>query len=453
MVAALTGVFSCRQIAGIQDNPAMDIAPTSTACGLPWGTSTCASCVNTWCCPASTACAQDPACSPSFQCLGACKLGDWPCRTQCQIDHPASGAGELPSLVTCNATHCANECGLTCGALPLAASADAAVACQGCFEMDTNRCASALACTSSADCVGWLQCQAPGTTPDVRRVCDDRFGLADAGVPGTASPVAVLPPEIAAPLQTLTGGGPCKGPCAIGGEWTCVDRTVWPSPTLGGITLETQVVDSMGQKPVSGVEVSICRFGDPNCLSPLNSAHVYSDANGLVTVRIPPGSTADQAVDADSYAQLTSPTTFPALYFFGYPVSEPRAPIGEPYAFVILTSNPQPGWDPSLGLLNALAIDCAGGAGYGVQFAIDLPDASGVIPYYFDDNNKVDTTLKATTPGGAPYGGGFVNVPPGTVTITATPIALGKPSSHAQVLIRAGTLTQVFLFPGMHAPQ
>jgi hypothetical protein len=340
----------------------------------------------------------------------------------------------------------------------LTASPDAAVACQGCFEMDSHRCASALACASSADCVGWLQCITPGATPDVRRACDDRFGLADAGAPGTASYEGVLPPDISASLDTTAGAGPCFGPCAFGTDWTCVDRAVWPSPTLGGTTLETQVLDSMFEKAVSGVEVSLCHLGDPRCQSPLNPVPAYSDTNGFVAVRVPPATILGDSVGADSYAQFTSDAIFPDLNFIGYPVSEPRAPIAHPYVLVITKANPVAGWDTNLGLLNAIAFDCDGAAASGVQFTIDLPDASGVLRYYFNSSNSMnsptpDSTLKATTSSGALYGGGFVNVPPGTVSISATPIAIGKPSSHAQVLVRAGTLTNVFLFPGMPPTQ
>ena len=41
----------------------------------------------------------------------------------------------------------------------------------------------------------------------------------------------------------------------------------------------------------------------------------------------------------------------------------------------------------------------------------------------------------------------FFNVPPGTVTVTATPLALGKPSAHASILVRAGYETVMMLHP------
>jgi hypothetical protein len=41
----------------------------------------------------------------------------------------------------------------------------------------------------------------------------------------------------------------------------------------------------------------------------------------------------------------------------------------------------------------------------------------------------------------------FLNVPPGLVTLTATPLALGKPSSVEVVNVVAGTFTGVYMVP------
>jgi hypothetical protein len=71
----------------------------------------------------------------------------------------------------------------------------------------------------------------------------------------------------------------------------------------------------------------------------------------------------------------------------------------------------------------------------------------GAIPYCFANAQTITTGVSVTTADGAAYGCGFVNVPPGTVTVTAAPMALGgKPSSRLQVLAQPGTLTSVFLY-------
>jgi hypothetical protein len=43
--------------------------------------------------------------------------------------------------------------------------------------------------------------------------------------------------------------------------------------------------------------------------------------------------------------------------------------------------------------------------------------------------------------------GGFVNVLPGAVTVAATPVAIGRPSSKVPIWVRADTVTVVFLVP------
>jgi hypothetical protein len=75
---ALASLFACRQLVGITDNPPEDL--TSTFCGLPYGTSACASCVQASCCTESTTCAADPACAAYEGCLGQCN-GDLACRS------------------------------------------------------------------------------------------------------------------------------------------------------------------------------------------------------------------------------------------------------------------------------------------------------------------------------------------------------------------------------------
>jgi hypothetical protein len=437
----------------------MEAAPT--ACELPWGTSTCASCVNTYCCSESSACGNDVPCAAYFRCLGACKTGDWQCRTQCGIDDPFGGAKAFPALTMCTATHCESECGLTCGGVAaLDTPPDAAAACQACFEQSSSACASERQCASTADCVDWQQCFASCVTPDCRRTCDDHYGLADAGNPGTASYLGVVPPELSA-LASTAGVAACGTACALGSNWGCVGHVVLPPVTTGGTTLETRVLDLTSTLPLSGAEVSICRFGDPRCAAPLASP-VQSDASGFVTLQVPPAVELLDTLGADSFAQVTSPAIFPALYFLGYPVSEPLAPIAQPYVVVLSvqagTSFFAPeSWDTTRGWVQAQVYDCDGVQAPGVQLAIDPPhDDTAVRPFYYRDPGSptLDFTATATTSDGAGFGGGFLNVPidataPDTVvTITATPIALGsKHSSQVHVLVRAGTLTDVFMFP------
>jgi hypothetical protein len=278
--------------------------------------------------------------------------------------------------------------------------------------------------------------------------CADRYGLGDAGFPGTASPEGIVPPELRPALVTATGVGPCSAACGDGLDWTCVDRPVWPSPTTMPVTFETQVYDSQTKAPVAGVSVSMCRFAD-QCNAPLGPP-VTSDAQGFVRAPVTP--TVLEGLGADTFAQLTLTGYLPSLYFLGYPVTGPVAPIGEPLVEIIPSGSLTPDVDPSLGIVQIGVYDCVGVAAAGVTFSISSMGPK-TAPFYWEDTSTMSKTLTATTNAGAVLGGGFINVPPGNdVTVTATPVTLNKPSAQAHVIVRAGALTDVFLFPGTQAP-
>ncbi len=113
----LAFALSCRQIAGITDSAPVDLAPTSTACGLSYGTVTCAACAQAHCCDESSACQGDPVCAAYETCVGNC-AGDLKCRAQCALAHAPGTASDVTALSVCPARRAAEtECGLTCGAL------------------------------------------------------------------------------------------------------------------------------------------------------------------------------------------------------------------------------------------------------------------------------------------------------------------------------------------------
>jgi hypothetical protein len=212
-------------------------------------------------------------------------------------------------------------------------------------------------------------------------------------------------------------------------------------------TLTTTVIDVVSGQPISGADVSICRFLDPTCGAPLTSGR--SDSAG--TVALPVTSSGFNTLAADSFAQVTSSSIVPTLYFLGYPVSEPQAPIAQPY---VLTVSPNAiptffapeTWDMTLGWVQFGVFDCYGLGAAGAKVTIDSTDPR-IRPFYFQTlGSSLVPSFTATSTDKSGYGG-FLNVPPGTVTLTADPMGLGKPSSHAHVLVRPGTFSQYFMFP------
>jgi hypothetical protein len=237
-------------------------------------------------------------------------------------------------------------------------------------------------------------------------------------------------------------------------NWTCVGRVSWPNATLAATTLRANLFAFTTGQPVADAGVTFCRFSDPMCNPPVATAQ--SDPSGLVVLNVPAQHVLS-ALQPDSFAQITSPTTATGLYFMGYPVTEPVAPLGAGNLFLLaLPPNADAGnnpfapypVDPMRGELGFGVFDCNNNPSVpGVQVAIDPIDPSDTLvhEYYLQETSALSFTATATSAGLS--AGGFINVPPGIVNLTATPLGLNKPSSRARVLVRAGTFTQAFLFP------
>jgi hypothetical protein len=430
-IGCAAALYSCRQVAGIQEDPVEKL--TSTACGLPHGTTECASCVQANCCSESTACSGDRSCALYFQCLGGCATGDWACRAQCRYDNPYSTASELPALYSCTVRHCEGACGLTCGAAEYALpTPDAAAACQSCLAGNGD-CNRARACTSTVDCLSWSQCYNDCPTPDCQQACQSAD---DAG----AALATAIDPE-----------GLCSPACALGTNWACVGHVNWPDPTTKATTLTASVIDFVSQKAVPGVTAKVCEF--QSCDAPLG--YGATDSHGELTIQVPALAPHVMGLAEDSYAVLTSPTLTTTLFFWGYPVSEPKAPIGAPELYVSEAAEWQAAfatqgvsWDSSRGILGVLVRDCRLTFAAGVKLSLSgagMRDPA-IRPFYLVNHQDLDFSAMETD--GTTGVGGFINVPAGEFTVTAKPDALGGvPSSTARIYIEAGTLTEVFLEP------
>jgi hypothetical protein len=225
----------------------------------------------------------------------------------------------------------------------------------------------------------------------------------------------------------------------------------------------TRVQDGITGAPVAGAQASLCSFTDPTCSQPLARARGPTGPSGDVALPVPTGLAAD-----DAYVQFTfadpftedvavNPEGIPAmLYFWGYPPTQALAPIANPYALSYTGSEIRQandllaGADGGAGLFATLSnmgwvgfqvLDCNGISAAGVQVGIDV---SGTREFY--NNGILNPTFELAETDSTGIGG-FVLVPPGVVTLTATPKALKKPSSHAQVIVRATANSTLFMYP------
>jgi hypothetical protein len=411
--------------AAAADASADAVAEASTvACGIPAGTEPCQACLVGACCTAASSCAGDPGCAGYESCLVPCGT-DYACRAQCVLDHRA-GSSKIVDFDVCLAQNCQSECGVSCGIINADTSPDAADTCQACITGSETDCKAAQACAVNVECQQVAGCMVACATPDCQQACSDGK---DAG---------------AALLQSfLVGfGGNCSAACKYNERWDCVGKRGNPLPN-GPQTQLTVVVSqwSPGQN-VAGAQVLACI--DPACNPP--TATGTTDASGQVVLTFP-----DQGnIGFGGYLDVSASGYVPERYFLAYQLSELRSTIAVRLATQLqLTAEfavvPGLTLDSTRGVVVVDATDCDLQGAAGITVHPDGIDAETRLLYVA--NGYISATATATDALGAAV---LVNVPPATnISLTATPQALGRPSSHASVLVRAGTISYVELLPNL----
>jgi hypothetical protein len=440
---AVASASACRQIAGISDSPPE--ALTSTLCGLPYGTNTCAACASKSCCAESMACAADDACAAYEGCLGACN-GDAACRSQCNVDHPAGVATDVIGLSTCLASHCETACGLTCGGVAdLVSPPSAARACAQCMTMNT--CTQAEACASSAACTGDLRAQSAFATIDSAEVYEANLCAGNAAtglsldIDGLAYVCGSHPGVDTDASVSQTAGyfwRDCSSACAIGNDWTCSGHVNWPPPKAPTCTIGYRVTDYLTSAPVSGALLQVCSPDDGSCQEPL--AHGMTDDSGTRTLQVPnTPSLASQGLNG--FTRITGPDLLTSNVYWGFPLVEGSLPVWQTEIVTLaenkeLLAETQVNQSDGLGQLTVWVIDCL------------YQTASGVTVTLNGDPSKKGMSTKgvATTTTDATGLIFFSNVPPGAVTITATPSGLDRPAAETRVYVNPGEVTIAYMF-------
>jgi len=450
VVTAIVSVFGCRQLVGITDNPPEDLV--TSICGLPYGTNTCASCVNTNCCTESTACAADPACAAYEGCFGNCN-GEPTCWARCLADFPASGS-DVTALSVCTVSNCEAQCNLTCGAFAATpVQPDAAVACQSCIA--NKACAQTLACARSSDCDAIQRCVPACATQDCADTCLTAHGV-DPGYSfepdgGNGGVWGVLSKAYAA----------CSTQCAFSSDWSCVGHRSWPEAPMGQATYHFWVKDFKSGNPVPGATVKLCDFQDASQDNPCSAYLAMATTDTAGSVSLPFQNAQDiggqQNYGLNGFLMVTSPADAPAgsiitpsFYYWGFPLSQAAM---YSYSEVSTPGELQTDWatlnvapNPNRGTVAVAVYDCApvdGANVAGVQVTLSTADR---------------TTQSFTTMGAATNvtdSAGiliFTNVPTGVFQVTATPLTLGKPSSQVTANVWAGDFTTVLAWVTPLAP-
>jgi hypothetical protein len=436
-VAGVVATLSCRQVVGISDNPPTDLL--TSICGLPYGTDTCASCVNANCCTESYACAADPVCLAYQSCLGGCN-GDAACRQRCALSDPPGTGSNVSVLSACLAGSCATACSLTCGAFagfPIAP--DAGDSCQSCIAA-TNACSQIQACATSANCDALNRCYATCSTVDCRDECESLHGtdpafniVPDAGDGDAGAAWAVF---------DLALGGACHTAC--GPNWECVGHVSWPAVQTAQATFNFDVKDESSVDPVLGASVTLCGGLDTSCETPL-APTASTDGAGLVslTFQNQAGAAGQLNLGLNGFLKVTSPDIVPYYYYWGFPISTAQI-----YLYGETTTQPELQQDlanlgvtplSGRGTVGVVTYDCTGIRAAGVQ--VMLSSADGMTQSF----TSLGVPASTTDQSGILI---FTNVPAGSFYVTAQPTALRLPSSqNLYGNVRAGATTQVLAYP------
>lgn len=238
-------------------------------------------------------------------------------------------------------------------------------------------------------------------------------------------------------------------------KWGCVGNVKWaPQSTSEKVVRRVRVIRVLGSSPLEGALSEACTRYDTAvgvdtmaasyCAAPLSSS--TSDTDGYSSLPVPRG--------FDGYVATHPPPSFPSMVptlAFWFPPLATNDPLeiapedgllvlskGELSALVSQVSTKPV--DPTLGHVFVGAADCNNDPADGVALSISNR-ADSTVPFY-DSSGLPSANLTET---GADGRGGFVNVPPGAVTVEGR--RNGVKIASFTILVRAGFVTYLRLVP------
>ena len=311
---------------------------------------------------------------------------------------------------------------MACGITAAPTYVDAAVTCESC--MAARACGPSLACATDLECEVIEHCFVGCVTPDCHDAC---LALDDAGSLN-ALEVALI--------------SYCLKPCQLGNYWQCVGTISWPIAPVGATDVTVVLTDSTTNNPVAGLVVRACDTSDPTCTTPISSG--TTDATGSVT--LPLRNEPPDDLGFDGYFDLVTADGLHELYFLSAPLTRSHATV--PWVALSLTTFDNLAslagvtLDPTRGHIAVDASDCLLAPASGVTFTATGTDSATHLLYY------ADGMLLGDAPGTDLTGlAFFLDVPVGSVTVQATPTALGTVSSTVSAFTRPGALSVVAALP------
>jgi hypothetical protein len=391
-------------------------------CGLSLGADPCSACVAGACCGVARDCARDAACASYEQCLFGCGK-DYDCRGACVSSLDYHFASETPAFEVCVAANCTDACHLPCSMIDSFGLPDSGAACMDCIA--AGACDPVRACETSPACGSTTFCHASCRTPDCQQACIDAD---DAGG-------SLLSSVFVAVAKS------CVTACSAGEHWECVGSVAWPAPTSTTLDVTLSLLGG-GSAPAPNVRVDECNVGD----CPLTSG--TTNDQGTVVLSAPVRIGFGYEWGFSGYFQFQGATIYPEIYFLAFPLTETHArlsvPVSDRNTFESVSRLAGIALDPTRGHMIVQAEDCNLLPAPGVILSAQGTDGQTQVRYV--SGLLLSATATSTDGTGVAF---FFNVPTdASISIEAAPIALGRrPSSHATLFTKPGTISLVTLIP------
>jgi hypothetical protein len=228
------------------------------------------------------------------------------------------------------------------------------------------------------------------------------------------------------------------GSNSAGADWTCLGDPAASSPSAAGAAGNASYslpVRSLFGAPIVNLAVRICLPADPNCATPTGEVRGLT-SEGFLVAQVP--------MAFNGFFELQMDGHVPTVFHMRKPIVRdlvdglPLEPI--PTAGVTqLAGLLNVELVPEFGIVAVTVVDCQGARAPGAGLANTL----GGRLFYFV-NGLPNVTASATDIQGL---GGFANVPPRLIEVSATVAADGRLIGSRSVLPRAGWLTIVQVRP------
>jgi hypothetical protein len=241
-----------------------------------------------------------------------------------------------------------------------------------------------------------------------------------------------------------SGGGGTGGDAAVE-PWSCIGNVTWPSEDPAQmVNFRGRYLSAFDETPIVGLSVKACEPYDLDCA--MSKASGTTDKDGYVNLSLPK--------NFKGFLSTQAPGVVPGIGYILPPQSKSDAldaVIPTNVAVHLITEQLFNGLlnqvkqmaDPTMGHLFGLAVNCNNEVAEHVSITA-APTSPATFGYYSASDGFPSVTLKETSTKGE---AGFINLPSGSVTVTATSNDVMKKLGDYAVFIKAGTITYLPLPP------